>query len=257
MFYKRIFSATFFLMLVFANAASAEEFRIESKVYADNSQAPVSESVTLFADSRVYDFLSSPREITLLDIPRNRIVLLDPARKVRTELTTDKLASFVEQLRVRASQQTEPLVKFAAEPKFEESRDDADWMIFSSPQMTYRVHTIKSNNPAVVRACREYADWTARLITMVHPGSLPPFPTLTVNAAMEREGLFADQVERTIAPSGRLGKKPSVVRSEHSLELHLSGSDRKRIQEVGEDLVTFPEISLDQYLRPVEQAKRQ
>lgn len=236
--------------------AAAEEFRIESKVFVDTNPAAVSESVTLFADSRVYVFLNSPREITLLDIPRNRIVLIDPARKVRTELTTEKLAAFVEQLRVRASQQTDPLIKFAAEPKFDESQDDAGCRIFASPQITYRVHTIKSSNPAIVRACREYADWTARLITMVHPGSLPPFPTLAVNAAMEREGLFADEVERTVAPQARLGKKPSVMHSEHALEPHLTGGDRRRIQEVGQHLVNFPEISLDQYLRPFEQAKR-
>ena len=148
------------------------------------------------------------------------------------------------------------MIKFASEPKFDESRDDAGCMIFASPQITYRVHTAKSTNPAITRACREYADWTARLITIVHPGSLPPFPTLAVNAAMEREGLFADEVERTVAPQSRLGKKPSVMRSEHVLEPHLSGTDRKRIQEVGEHLVNFPEISLDQYLRPIEQAKR-
>ena len=60
---------------------SAEEFRIESKVFADTTPTPVSESVTLFADSRVYVFMNSPREITLLDIPRNRIVLIDPRAK--------------------------------------------------------------------------------------------------------------------------------------------------------------------------------
>ncbi len=100
-----------------SQSAFAEEFRIESKVYVENNPTPASESVTLFNDSRVYVFLNSPREITLLDIPRNRIVLIDPARKVRTELTTEKLAAFVEQLRVRASEQSDPLIKFAAEPK--------------------------------------------------------------------------------------------------------------------------------------------
>lgn len=254
----RISAAMLMLPMLCAAArwATGEEFRIDSKVYVDTNPTPASESVTLFADSRVYVFLTSPREITLLDIPRNRIVLIDPARKIRTELATEKLASFVDQLRVRASQQSDPLIKFAAAPNFNESRDDAGHMIFTSPQITYRVHTTKLNNPAIVRACREYTDWTARLITMVHPGSLPPFPTLAINAAMEREGMFADEVERTVAPQSRLGKKPSVMRSQHALEPRLTGADRRRIQEVGEDLVSFPEVSLDQYLRPIEQAKR-
>ena len=239
-----------------ALTSHAEEFRVESKVYADNSQTPAVESTTLFADSRVYGFQTTPYEITLFDIPRNRIILLDPERKVRTELLTDELAAFVEQVRVHASQQSDALQKFAAEPKFDETKEDNGWIKFASPLITYRVRAAKPDNAAVVPAYRNYSDWAARLITMVHPGSLPPFPSLAINAAMEREGLVPEEVERTIITQGRLGKKPSVMRSEHAIEYHLSGTDRKRIEEVGQYLVTFPKVSLEQYLRPIEQAKR-
>src|SRR5437868_9819709 len=179
---------------VFNSRSHAEEFRIESKVYADNGQTPASESVTLFADSRVYGFQSTPREVTLLDIPRDRIVLLDPQRKVRTEISTDKLAAFCEQVRTRAAAGSDALGQFAAEPKFEETREDSEWRRFTSPLITYRVHTAKSNNAAVVRACREYSDWTARLITMVHPNSLPPFPSLAVNADRKSTRLNSSHV---------------------------------------------------------------
>src|SRR5438046_252777 len=111
-------------------AARAEEFRIESKVFTAKEEAPVSESLTLFDDGRVYDFLSLPSEITLFDLSRGRIVLMDPDRKLRTELTTDELNTFIEQLRTRAARQTDRLLKFAADPKFEESRESSGWQRF-------------------------------------------------------------------------------------------------------------------------------
>ncbi len=91
-----------------ATAATAEEFRVESKVFSGKDEAPVSESLTLFADGRVYDFLSSPREITVFDFIRGRIVLIDPVRKVRTEMTTEQLNDFIDKLRSHALLKTMP-----------------------------------------------------------------------------------------------------------------------------------------------------
>src|SRR6266700_184172 len=70
--------------------AVADDFRVESKVYAGKDDAPSGESLTLFAGDRAYDFLSSPQEITVFDFSRDEIALLDPVRKVRTELTSKK-----------------------------------------------------------------------------------------------------------------------------------------------------------------------
>ncbi len=67
-------------VLALVRSVLADEFRIESKVFSAKDEAPTSESLTLFDDGRVYDFLTSPREITVFDISRSRIVLLDPER---------------------------------------------------------------------------------------------------------------------------------------------------------------------------------
>jgi hypothetical protein len=234
----------------------AEEFRIESKVFAGKDDTSTSESLTLFADQRVYDFLSSPSEITVFDFPRGRIVLLDPNRKLRTEMTTDKLNEFTDQLRTRAARQTDALLKFAANPKFDEGHTDAEWREFASPHMTYRVHPAKPDNVDVVRQYRMFSDWSARLNSMIHPGALPPFPRLAVNAALEQAGEIPESVQLTIAAQNRLVGKPTVLRSEHELAMRLLPADRKRIDDAGKDLVTFPEVSLEEYLRPVQTAKR-
>ena len=60
---------------------------------------------------------ASPNEITVFDFPHDRIVLLDPNRRLRTELTIEKLNEFTDQLRARANRQTEALLKFFRKPK--------------------------------------------------------------------------------------------------------------------------------------------
>ncbi|HZZ30229.1 MAG TPA: hypothetical protein VFE46_19680 [Pirellulales bacterium] len=237
-------------------AAAADEFRVESKVFSGKDESVTSDSVTLFTDDRAYDFLSSPAEITVFDFQRNRIVLLDLNRKLRTELTTDKLNEFTEQLRVRASRQTDALLKFAANPKFDDSKSDADALEFSSPLMTYRVHPVTPDNANVVHAYRMFSDWSARLNALIHPGALPPFPRLAVNETLERNAEVPESVQLTVAPQNHLMGKPTVLRSEHQLSMRLLPADRKRIDDAGKNLVTFPEVSLEEYLRPVQTAKR-
>jgi hypothetical protein len=240
----------------FERFAAAEEFRVVSKVFSGKDDTATSESTTLFADDRVYDFLSSPNEITVFDFPRGRIVLLDLNRKLRTELTTDKLNEFTDQLRNRASRQTDALLKFAANPKFEESHTEGDWQ-FSSAHMTYRVHPTTPDNANVVHQYRMFSDWSARLNSMIHPGAMPPFPRLAINAALEQAGEVPETVELTIAAQNHLVGKPTVLHSEHELTVRLLSTDRKRIDEAGRDLVNFPEVSMEEYLRPIQQqAKR-
>jgi hypothetical protein len=243
----------------FAATVAAEEFRIESKVFSikGKDEAQISESLTLFDDGKIYDFISTPHEITLFDFTRDRIALMDASRKVRTELTTDKLMTFTEQLRTRAIRQSDPLLKFACDPKFDESPLSGGVVKFASPLMTYEIKTTKVDSPSIAHQYRQFSDCSARLNAMLHPGSLPPFPRLAINAALaKQEGRVPEQVEVTLAPQNRLTGKPTVLRSEHTLEMKLLSADRKKIDEAGEDLVTFREIPLEDYLRPIEQAKK-
>jgi hypothetical protein len=253
-------SFKFFLAIVaiayLASFATAEEFRVESKIYSSDNDRPVSDSLTLFHEGRTYDFISSPPEITVFDLAQSRIVLLDPARKVRTEVSTGVLTSFVDQSRVRASRQANPILKFMAEPKFTEAVEDSGQLSFTSPYITYRVKGSRSSNPAVVKQYREFADWTAQLTTLIRQGGQPPFPRLAVNAAMERRGWLPEEVERSITDPTRPRAKPAVMRSTHKLETKLYPADQKRIEEADGYATEFKLVDIKQYVRPAEQAKR-
>lgn len=243
-------------VLAIPSESRADEFRVESKVYNTEQGPPVSESLTLFHEGRAYDLLSSPPEITIFDIANNRIVMLDPVRKVRTEIETDGLTTFVEQLRIRASRQADPTLKFAAEPKFAETVDEDGRLSFVSPNITYRVRGTRATTPAAAQAYREFADWSARLTTRVRQGAQPPFPRLAVNAALERRGILPDEVERSVSDPNRPKAKPIALRSTHKFETQLYPADQKRIDEADKYATDFEFVQLDQYLRPPQQARK-
>jgi hypothetical protein len=239
----------------------AADFRVESKIFEGNANRPVSEILTLFHDGKVYDLLSSPREITIFDLAEQRIVLLDPVTQRRTELKTDQLTDFVEQMRVRATQQTDakkvdPLLLFCAEPKFTETNENNGWLNFASPLMTYRVRGTRSPNPADAQAYREFADYMARLQTRVKQGARPPFPRLFVNGELEGRGLRPDEVELTLREPNQPKAKPVVLRSKHKYESKLYPDDLKRIDEAVSNATSFKFLPLDDYLRPTLQAQR-
>jgi hypothetical protein len=244
------------LIAIWTHSVSADEFRVESKVFATDSDKPTSESLTLFIDDRAFDFLASPRETIIFDFTSDRIGLLDASRKVRTELAVAKLTSFTDQLRTRAARQTDALLRFAADPHLEESSDNDGWMKFSGKLLTYRVQAAKASNPEMAKLYRQFSDASARLNSMLQAGAMPPFARLSVNESLARDGTLPKQVELILAGDAKSGRKPTILRSEHHFSTQLAKGDRQRIDEANEQLKTFKPISWEEYLRPIQQAKR-
>lgn len=227
----------------------ADDFRIESKIYVGNEPKPSSENLTLFRGGQVYDFLTKPNETTVFDKPRGRVILLDPARKVRTEIKSDKLVAFTDELKIWAAKQTDPFLKFAADPRFEESQDPSGDLLFASPFISYRVSTVKANTEAVAQQYLEFSDSYARLNALTNPGSVPPLPRLAINAALYKTQSIPERVQMTMPARQRIGGKPTVLRSEHSTAWRLLESDLQRIDEADEQLVTFTPVPLEHYLK--------
>ena len=100
----------------------------------------------------MYDFLTKPNEITVFDKPRHCVILLDPVRKVQTELKSERLSGFTDQLKLWAVRQTDPLLKFAARLRFEQTLDGTTGeMVFSSQFINYRIATRKADSEAIAR----------------------------------------------------------------------------------------------------------
>jgi len=232
--------------------AAQPRFRVENKVFVEGEKEPRIRTTTIFYDGVVYDFLEDPAEITVLDVARGRFVLLDRTRKVRTELTTRRVADFSQRLKKWAQGQSDPFLKFLADPQFDVQHDEATGeSSFTSPWMTYRLITIDANSGDISRQYREYSDWYCQLNALLNPGTRPPFARMIVNAALEQRGRFPGEVHLTLRPKKGLLAKQITARSEHLLVRRLVESDLQRIAQTGRLMALYTAVDFKEYQRRV------
>ena len=225
----------------------ADDFRIDSRVFAGKEPKPVSENTTLFHVGIVYDYIPE-KSTAVFDKPRGRFVLLDRQRKVKAEVTVAQLQTFCDRLQHLAAEDSNPFVRFVAEPHFDAAMGaEASELVLSSPQMTYRLKTTKAASPEASEQYREFSDWYARLNVMMNPGSTPPFPRLAVNDELCQRGLLAEQVQLTVPQQSALHRHTVELRSEHHIAWRLLQSDLDQINETTNELTSFKSIGLDEY----------
>ena len=117
--------------------------------------------------------------------------------------------------------------------------------MFASPFLTYRISTVKAASDDIARQYLEFSNSYARLNAMTNPGSTPPFPRLKIDEALFLSHAIPTNVQLTLPARSRFGGKPTVVRSEHSVNWRLLESDRQQIQEAEVFLVTFTPLTLE------------
>jgi hypothetical protein len=225
----------------------AEDFRIETKIYVGDEEEPVSTATTLFQRGVVYDFLSEPKQTAVFSKPRpgkpGRFILLDPERRVRTELSTDQVKDAMNKLRNWASQQRDPFLKFAANPQFNESFDrETGQLLLASHEESYTIKTEPADSPEGLAQYREFLDWYARLNTLLSAGP-PPEPRLAVNAALAQYQILPVSVELA-----RLGEKEKL-RAEHEFTWLLSKKDLGRIDDAAAALAAYRPVDNEEFLQ--------
>jgi hypothetical protein len=230
-----------------AGVASADGFRITTKVYVGDEEKPASETTTLFLDGAVYDFLTDPAQTAVFHAPAGsrpgRFVLLDPERRVRTELSTEKIARAMGKLRTWAAGQKDPFLQFAADPTFEESFDSASGeLVLASHVESYTVSTVPIQRAAAIVEYREFRDWYTRLNTLLSAGP-PAEPRLRLNEALARHKVVPLKVALT-----RAGEK-EPLRAEHDFTWRLSRGDLDRIDDVRASLASYREVPNEEFLR--------
>ncbi len=240
-----------FLVIAFlaplATVSRAEDFRIETKIFVGKAEEPASTTTTLFQRGVVYDFLSEPAQIAVFSKPRagksGRFILLDPERRVRTELSTDQLSDVINKLRNWASRQYDPFLKFAASPHFNESFDrSTGQLLLASEEESYTIKTEPAENAEALAEYREFLDWYARLNTLLSAGP-PPEPRLQVNAALANYHVVPISVELV-----RAGEKEKL-RAEHEFTWLLSKDDLSRIDDAGASLAAYRPVSNEEFLQ--------
>jgi len=234
------------VLLSTLSAPAADVFRMETDIFVGGRQEPLVQYLTLFTERIVYDFrVTKPEEVTVYDLEGNRVVLIDPARKWKSTLTTEEVLQFTAALKSHIEPSNQ--VFYAATvPNFELSEDEKERRItLVNKFITYKIKGDKPKNPGSVRRYQEFADWSARLSAM-RPGNLPPFARIDANKVTADKGWLPEEVERTVNPN-RLGQKKLEARSHHLVNWILSVPDQKRIEQVGDHLISFKEVPFSDF----------
>ncbi len=250
----------------FTDNASAQGLRVSTDVYdiSDSEEAAspqvISSSLTLIHNGRVYDYVYSADEVVVYDPVDRKFTVLNTARGLSTRPTFEEIRHLLESLRPKTedyiqeqlasgtpeARRIAESLKFQLNPQFRQSFDPMKGqLIMTSPSFTYRVETRKWADPEQVEKYLTYADWTARLNAVLHPGSLFPEPRMALNAALRKQkDRMPISVELDLRPNETMR-----LRAKHQWTQQLSDEDHARIARWEETLnsKTIKEIPFRNY----------
>lgn len=234
------------LGLVLSSPALAVDFRIETKVFLGDEEVPVSQNTTLFEKGVIYDFAENPSRVAVFyhgaQGEAGRFLLLSPTLSLRTEVDTARVDAALDKLGQWATRQQNPLLRFAANPKFEETYDEESGeLTLTSPQIAYKLLTVPLEDAAAKGDLQNYWNWYAKLNCLLSP-SIPPHARLEVNRVLASRQLLPQEVTLTLA-----GDESTRLRAEHEYLWRLSKEDRDRIRLVGDQLTLFDEVSNEEF----------
>jgi hypothetical protein len=247
-YFPKIAISLVYLVVFSFSETQAAEFRIENQVFAEREKEPKSQSLTLFHEGFVYDFMQEPAEVTIFDKATGRFVLLNVAKREKAEITVAEIDAFVEKLKQLAAKQKDPLLRFFADPKFEETFDvSRGELSLASPLVTYRLTGEVVKDPAVFAEYREFSDGYSKLNAVLNPGSRPPQARLQVNQALARHELMVKEVVLTLIAIKSETNQKTVLRSEHDFSLNLTAADLDRIGNARESMNSFKTLRYEKY----------
>lgn len=233
----------------------AQEFRIETEIYVGDETVPASRTVTLFEESAVYDFTEDQSQVVVYrrsaSQEKGQFILLDSATEQRTDVDVGRVESFVKKIekfvRNQEDEQASELMKFCAQPVFEESFDEETGeLLLKHDLWTYRAATVQVESKGALQRFREFTDNYARLNTILYPNlnNLPlPGPRLSLNRALSLHQVVPVEIRRTIKNA-----ETQQVRASHLFSWRLSREDRARLDEVRRDLANYKKVDNKTFL---------
>lgn len=238
--------------------------RVESRLYASEGGEPEAKSLTLFREGVAWDFLELPEpvegskptvtrmelvEIVLHDPARDRLVVIDPVRNVKTQVDRIKLDRLGVSLAAWARGTDDKLVRWAGGPDFESGVVEKEGRIeLVGPRVRYAIAHEPAPSAEAAEAYRRFADTAVLLKALLHPGGLPPFPRLALNRRIEAAGGIPTEVMLIIEP--RFSPFPGrshTLTSVHKMHPRMLASDLQRIEEAEGHLAAAVPVDLAVY----------
>jgi len=232
-------------------SGASRRFSIENRLI---SGGKVVRSITIFFDDKIYDFIDNYGQMTIYDQTAGTFILLDPSCRMKTGVTTEKLAEDFMRCKEVFRKSDNPFQNYLAEPYFEEKsfEGESGLMCFRSPWIEYRFETVTLDDPVISEVYYDYC----RQLTLLNirtSGFPTPMIRNELNPILEKNRRFPGKVAMTFYPRGRIILSRSAIHAEstHTFGRRLHPSDEARIVEAERYREQFREVSLDDYLREV------
>jgi hypothetical protein len=258
---------TLWLAAVLAAAAGARaeddrrpcEMRVESELFADGGTKPVARSLTVFHEGVAWDFLEEPTgddkamkvcEIALHDPARERVLVIDPVRHLKTQVEMIRLERLSVSLAKWARSSDDRLVRWAGGPDFTAGfTEEADRLELVGPRVRYAVAYEEAPAGDAAETYRRFADTAILLKALLHPGGIPPFPRLAVNRRIEEAGAIPSEVTLEIdSRLTALGARPDRLRCVHRVHPRLLQGDLERLDEARAHIATADAVDLQTFV---------
>ena len=235
---------------------------METEVFDDDdAKKPVARSLTLFRNGVAWDFLEAvpkkkgeaaavePSEFVLHDPARGRIILVDPARNLRTQIDSLRLERLRASLAAWARKSDDALLRWAGGPDFSGGLSDEDEkVLLVGPRVRYEVRYDAAPRAEAAEEYRKFADAAVLVKALVHPGGLPPFPRIAINRRIASAGGIPSSVRLEVEPRlGRFTGRGKVLRSEHRTVPSWVAADHKRVAAAEERISMAEEVDLTTY----------
>ncbi len=220
--------------------AQENGFRLETDVFEEGNDKPISRTVTLFHNGVAYDFPREGQRVTMVDPAGNRIVIFDTQRSVRTVVDIKELAKLMETAKKQA-----PKFLTAIIAEADRVQSDSEKTVVGGEILKY---TATHQSPPKQGYASSYADF-ADALALLNAGREPaqlPYSRLKLNTTLRQKGLMPREVTKKVS----LGAKPTVVRSVVHATWRLSSEHEDRITRVGEWLTSYTEIPQSDFFAP-------
>jgi hypothetical protein len=238
--------------------------RVETELFRDGADQPVARSLTLFDDGVAWDFLELPAaddgeraamqlvEIVLHDPARERVVVIDPVRRIKTEIPLIRLERMSVSLAKWARSSDDRLVRWAGGPDFTGNfEEDEDSLALSGPRVRYSVRLAAAESPEAAGTYRQFADTAILLKALLHPGGIPPFPRLALNRRLEVAAAIPAEVTLEIDPKlAMVAGGAARLRSTHKSHPRLLAADRRLISDAQSHVAGAEEVDLAAFAAP-------
>lgn len=222
------------------SASAQDGFRIETDVFEEGKDKPVSSNLTLFKDGIGYDFPRSSQIVTLVDPRQNRIILFDTSRSLRTLVDLGELTQLTQIAKKQAPEEIRAIIAEA-----EAIRHGENDVTVGGATMKYKATLQRAASAEHAKTYAEFASALAlfnaaqqNLLTKSQGANKLPFARLKLNEVIQSKNAIPREITRTIA----IGDRP-VIRCIVHATWKLDDEHNQKIESVNAMLESFAPVS--------------